>query len=197
MPSEHRRFDSTPLTATRRPVTLGMRRGRSAESQKPHHGDTVPRRNAKPGGVVFRRSLVLLRNKFQSATPLSRVFAAVYAPCRGCADCGPFFRYPRVLSPEPRHIHLVVASVTTAKWLSQSFDSIFQSSIFLHCVTQPVMRLARVYSIYQIHAEPTLEIPCLTGLVGAVIRAFLSWSLSNLSQRTYCLSAEGFLISAD
>src|SRR5258708_35776626 len=83
------------------------------------------------------------------------------------------------------------------KWFSQSFDSIFQSSIFLHCVTQPVMRLARVYSIDQIHAEPTLKIPCLTGLVGAVIRAFLSSSLSNLSQRTYCLSAEGFLISAD
>jgi len=83
------------------------------------------------------------------------------------------------------------------KWLSQSFDSIFQGSIFLHCVTQPSCAWRGCIPFIKFMQNPLLKYPGLTGLVGAVIRAFLSWSLSNLSQRTYCLSAEGFLISAD
>ena len=67
------------------------------------HGEMQSRVELFSAGVWLRCA-----TDFTSATPLSRVFAAVYAPCRGCADCGVFFDTRESSPPSP---------VTSTWWL--------------------------------------------------------------------------------
>jgi hypothetical protein len=57
-------------------------------------GDSHPRCSAQIRGKHFLLGdwpSVARRISIRNA-PLTRVFACIYAACRGCADCGSFFR---------------------------------------------------------------------------------------------------------